>query len=396
MPDVTLRDAQQALIQESELLAECASCLSAVPISRMVNTTVAPRHVCESCAELLPTCWECDQVVVGSTWATDTGHRICGHHIDGPSYVYETCNRCGQATQAPRSTEHSGSVCLDCADLYTECEGCDILITPGIHLCDECTSDGAGGDLDDLFGGHRLIYDYAYKPEPVFHGTGPVWLGLELEVDVYGGRRAAAEVANYHLGQLGYLKDDSSINGFEVVCHPMSYEWAMAHFPWRLLRDLERHGAEVHDNTGIHIHINRNGFSDPIHVFRWLKFIYRNERQVTTISRRSSGEWAEFHPSDRERAKHAAKGDMLGNRHVAVNTGNPTTFELRVFASSLDTQELKAALAFAAASVEYTRHLKVPDVIHGGWTWAAFTEWLADRDEFSPLRAEMEALGCAC
>jgi RNA-directed DNA polymerase len=35
-----------------------------------------------------------------------------------------------------------------------------------------------------------------------------------------------------HLGRLGYLKADSSIGtGFEIVTHPMSYDWAMANFP---------------------------------------------------------------------------------------------------------------------------------------------------------------------
>lgn len=32
---------------------------------------------------------------------------------------------------------------------------------------------------------------------------------------------------------------DSSIgNGFEIVTHPMSYQWAMATFPWPMLTRL--------------------------------------------------------------------------------------------------------------------------------------------------------------
>lgn len=375
--------------EQQALLGQCARCFRAVEPGQLVDTNAGSRHVCATCAEQLRTCSRCRLPIVGEARYSDRGNLICDRHYGWPSYLYEVCDRCDQVTQYPGLTESGRYVCRTCRSLYVYCDGCDVLVLPGDGLCDACAEE-QDYDLSDW------CYDYSYKPEPVFRGDGPVYLGLELEVDICGSRRAAAEVAADHLGTLGYLKEDSSIDGFEVVTHPMSYRWAMDNFPWRLLADLDRAGAEVHDNTGIHIHVNRDGFQDPCHAFRWLKFIYRNEPQVTAIARRSSAEWAEFHPSGRERAKDAAKGDQDGPRHVAVNTTNFATFELRVFASSLDEQEVQAALAFAAASIEYTRYLKVPDVIHGGWTWAAFTEWLAERDEYAPLRAEMEALACAC
>ena len=123
---------------------------------------------------------------------------------------------------------------------------------------------------------------------------------------------------------------------------------------------------------------------------------YRNQDEVTTLARRESNVWAAFHASDRQRVKDYAKGGM-GSRYRAINTQNTTTFELRIFASSLQPQEVQAALALAAASVEYTRDLTVRDIVRSdGWGWSSFVAWARQHPAYRPLVAEMEALQCAC
>jgi hypothetical protein len=194
---------------------------------------------------------------------------------------------------------------------------------------------------------------------------------------------------------MGYLKNDSSINsGFEIVTHPMSYQWAMDNFPWQMLTDLQRRGCHPSDETGIHVHVSRAGFAGASHTYRWMKFIYRNEQQVTTLARRSSPEYAAFTDDDRKAVKDYAKG-AIGQRCRAINTGNNDTFELRIFASSLDPDEVKAALGFAAASVEYTQNLTVGQIARrAGWTWKAFVAWLGDQPTYAPLTRQLEALAC--
>jgi len=67
-----------------------------------------------------------------------------------------------------------------------------------------------------------------------------------------------------------------------------------------------------------------------------------------------------------------------------------------VFASSLDVQQVQAALAFTAASIDYTRGLRIADIRAGAWDWSRFATWVTTRPDYQPLAQEMENLQCAC
>jgi hypothetical protein len=315
-----------------------------------------------------------------------------------------TCDRCDDTVPDDQTvqTVRGSTICADCRDdWYWQCGVCDGWNRDGSDCGNGCCDpDGCDctecRDRDPDFGG--LVYDYSYKPYPVFHGTGPLFLGPEIEIETpYCAEAECAQIASSFLGRLGYLKADSSIdNGFEIVTHPMSYEWAMAHFPWQMFNQLRASGCCATASTGIHVHLSRTGFSSTCHTYRWMKFIYRNQPQVTTVARRSSTQWAAFTDDDRKAVKHYAKG-ACGARYRAINTNNADTFELRIFASSLDPREVQAALAFAAASVEYTRDLTVDTIANrGGWAWPAFVTWLAERPAYRPLSEQLEALRCVC
>jgi hypothetical protein len=334
------------------------------------------------------------------------------------------CARCNRPTEDVQQTHRGSNICTECAaTYYSPCGRCDLLVrdgqrletADGSYVCPTCRRNHywvcAGSDCSVLLGegdycsescepdDSAYIQYYSYKPTPVFHGDGPLYLGFELEINTprYDLDRCAA-VASNALDSLGYLKEDSSISyGFEMVTHPMSHEYARTKFPWHMLHELAERGCDGHD-TGLHVHVSREGFSSPAHVYRWLKFLYRNSEHVTVVARRDSDEWAAWHYMDRERAKDYAKGSRSAGRYSAVNVTNRTTFEVRVFASSLEPQEVQAALDLVAGSVEYTRDLTVVDInARGGWTWSAFTAWAAGRPEYAALTRELEGdFACAC
>jgi len=345
--------------------------------------------LCDDCAPLTHTrCAGCGQ------WYRDgSSCRDC-----------VTCDRCHD-TVPEDDTAHTvrgSTICDTCrCDWYWQCQSCDGWNPDGRDCGNGCCADDCDceecrdSDLAD-FGG--LVHDYYYKPRPVFHGAGPLFLGPEIEIETPPRRGPeCAEIAQSYLGGLGYLKLDSSIgNGFEIVTHPMSHEWAIANFPWQMLTHLHLTGCEATHSTGMHVHVSRAGFSSTCHTYRWMKFIYRNEQQVKTLARRSCDEWAAFTDSDRKAVKDYAKGARGGFRYRAINTNNPDTYELRVFASSLDPHEVQAALGFAAASVEYTRDLTVDKILNGGgWAWPAFVAWLHQQPAYAHLTEQVEALQCA-
>lgn len=337
-------------------------------------TTTGNEEICESCRDEYTACDRCGQYVTNDDALCETtgGDYVCQGCAE---WYYSECDRCERVARYTCSTVHGYSICDDCAEMsYWRCESCDEYVSDDYIECPDCPT------------GSNLIHDYGYKPYPQFHGDGPLYLGVELEVSVPSYRISeAAELADSHLGGLGYLKEDGSVDGFEIVTHPMSHAYAAESFPWRMLRELEHLGASG-DDAGLHVHVSRAAFDGPAHVYRWLKLLYRNSDAVSQIARRDSNEWAAWSDNDRMRAKDYAKGGRIGRRYSAVNVQNDETFEVRVFASTLDTSELRAAIDLVAGSVEYSRSLTVADITRGdGWTWDAFIKWADERPEYAAL-----------
>lgn len=262
----------------------------------------------------------------------------------------------------------------------------------------------------------NVLHEHGWRPrEWDYRGTGPVYLGMELEIEIARsqGMREYARRAQDLLGDVVYIQTDSSITyGFEVTTHPMSYQWAMGEFRWDALRTMADDGCFTTPEVGLHVHVARTAFDGECHLFRWMKFVYRNEQQVSRLARRRHSSWARFDPDQRAAVKHFLKAEDTrrgyrldrdgratylppADRYTAVNPLNADTLELRVFASSLQPGEVKAALAFAASTVEYTRDLDANKIIRGnGWAWPAYVEWLRSHDEYRPLLDELEALSC--
>ncbi|MGY6658632.1 hypothetical protein ACXIZN_41385 [Amycolatopsis sp. TRM77291] len=373
-----------------DLCAVCTNSLDLYPCDEC-PTLIDHGDMCSVHSALRPpefTCDHCRTLRTDETASLATDEReLCFRCVD----YYQLCNECNLFDEYSTATDDNNATeryCRSCAlnrDYY-ECLSCDTLINQGSH-CNYHT-DAAGRDA---------IHDYCYKPDPFFHGIGPRYLGLELEINVPRGALSdCVDRATDTLGGLGYLKADGSIPyGFELVTHPMSYRWALESFPWGLLHDLGTKGC-TGDGIGMHVHISRAAFAGPCHVYRWMKFIYRNDSDVQALARRRSG-YAEFDTDERFKVKETCKGERWSRRDLAINAQPKDTLELRIFASSLDPGQVQAALAFADASVSYTRDLTIADLTYReAWNWDSFTQWLLTQQKYSPLTHELGSLACAC
>ncbi|MFC9964304.1 hypothetical protein ACFVH4_08665 [Nocardia ignorata] len=374
------------LVETAENEQLCAGCVAFLDLcercdlpARDTALTTADDYWCAGCRAPCTLCEDCERYAPYIV-AVIAGADVC----ESCAESYTSCDDCNERTTDPVTVEGYRDVCLDCRDDYSPCRRCRTLIRGREYYCDDCAQP------DD-----SRVHDSDYTPHPIFHGQGPLFLGMELELrtTVHGYEDSVA-TANNHLDGVGYLKHDGSIScGFELVTHPMSFDYAMSEFPWALLPRLRLLGCHTDDEVGIHVHVSRAGFDSPAHIYRWLKLVYRNEDDVTALARRQYSQWASFDPEIRAMAKDLAHGGHGWGRYHAINARPAHTFELRVFASSLKRREVQAALGFAHATVEYTRTLRAHDVVRGqGWDWATFTAWVAQRPEYAALTAELAAL----
>lgn len=327
---------------------------------------------CRACRDRLNFfCGECNgfisqdddsfTVIDGNVWCEDCSYNC-----------FYCCSDCGDFS----TREHSCTVCQVCVGCY-------------------CTCGDSESESES-----QLINDYGYKPAPQFRGVGPLYVGLELEVETgnsseYRGDLAQSVVSA--LGDLVYIKSDSSLScGFEIVTHPMSPDYFFGLEAWdRMVRDLAARGCRSWEGhtCGFHVHLSRRAFRSKMHLFAFALFFYRNRDMIRSISGRRSSELDRFaslsmHQGDRTyrepRLIDKVSGRGGGLRNSAVNLTNSTTVEIRFFRGSLRPETLRGAVGLCVAVFEYAATLCSSDVRDGGLEWAKFREWI-DRDRFSDL-----------
>ena len=207
----------------------------------------------------------------------------------------------------------------------------------------------------------QSIHDYYYKPEAVFHGKGPRFFGVELEIDGAGERAANAlallNIANRD-GDCAYIKHDGSLNeGLEIVTHPMSLEYHRNKMPWaELCRKAASLGYLSHRTTtcGLHVHVSRKAFGSAEQeqdaaIARVLYFFEKHWEELLKFSRRTPRQlerWAArygYKEQPMEILDFAKKG-YHGGRYTCVNLQNTTTVEFRMFRGTLKANTIFATL----------------------------------------------------
>lgn len=349
---------------------------------------------------------DCGRYLLPEDMVTVTGRYGDTIRICEPcrARTYTRCQGCGDWTHQDYvcsvvmrdSEEAFESYCSPCVSNFTRCSHCNHYSRPG----DEGTCCGV-----DVFGivadchcydcesaRRNVIHSYSFRPAPAFAGVPTLdgegndrtpYMGFELEVEVSSGRdrsSAALELRQAGEGRI-YLKEDGSINhGFEIVTHPASLDWYQNEFPWQKIRDM-RSDRTIHtaDNCGLHVHVSRAAFSGPSHDYRWFLFWYRNQNIMNLLAGREST-YAEYNPTHRSTLKEVAarSGNAASvGRYTAINTSGTATYEVRVFASTLYVNRIKAALQLVDGTVEYTRQLRSAKVLQdGGFAFDSFMEWM--------------------
>lgn len=196
---------------------------------------------------------------------------------------------------------------------------------------------------------------------PTFHGEGPRYFGVELEIDeggeIRGKARSLLEIANAEEPFL-YVKHDGSLeDGLELVTMPASLDCHLHHIPWaEVCKKAVELGYISHQAStcGLHVHISRLAFGETEErqdaaIARVLYFFEKHWEELLKFSRRTPRQlerWAArygYKEQPRDILDYAKKGGGSG-RYTCVNLQNPDTVEFRMFRGTLKPNTIFATL----------------------------------------------------
>lgn len=374
-------------------LIMCDSCTD----KHVEDDLVATENGELSCAECVRVCSSCDCIyTIEDDFSEVDGDAWCSGCTDNYAHWCDRCEAYGR-DNTYYINDMGESWCTSCTDNRAQwCENCEQYNRDGCE----------NGCEDDFSDGDRIIHDYSYRPDPIFHSTDDnsrLFFGMEIEVEAegYDARREAAQYAYSILEEqnsLAYLKNDGSLNcGFEVVTHPMTYDFFMneASEFWETIDKLKNdfHMKSWATRTcGLHIHISRSGFTNPPHLHRFLRLIYSNQSFYQLMAGRSESSWAKFddvmsYDGTNQKWGRSYKNKVADptttstDRYSAVNTNNRATVEMRIFKGSINTTNVRGALGLAHASVEYTRTMSLQEVKDGALSTERFIDYINSKPE---------------
>ena len=164
------------------------------------------------------------------------GSSLCPDCLEEHTVI---CSHCGQRIW---SSDNAGDgnryLCQDCCDAYyLYCAQCGCLLSIDEAYIDD-DNDYVCADCYHRAQNSQAIHNYNYKPAPIFYGTGDRYFGVELEIDRGGedsdAARALLSIANAE-EELLYCKHDGSLNdGFELVTHPLTFQYHIESCPGRI------------------------------------------------------------------------------------------------------------------------------------------------------------------
>jgi hypothetical protein len=307
--------------------------------------------ICTSCKDMLRTCNSCGNFL---------GRYFEGDVCPDCGYVCEGCNCCvSDANELYRSDiDEYSYYCCNCQDDLYYCFNCDG------YYSSECSCQ----DKDS-----HHIHSYSYKPNPHFFGKGPLYLGVELEVECFGSwnpdevaEKILTKVNGCDTEQYIYCKEDSSIdNGVEIVTHPMSFQWIkdnenLFNDLSAMLRKLKTYGYKS-GRAGMHIHLSRKAFSN-LHLYKMKVWSINHRKFIFKLSQRSENSFNEWAwPGEKCYAIKGIKNrhSYMGCRSEAINLTSACTVELRVFRSSTAQDSFWRKVEFAQALYEFTKVISI-------------------------------------
>ena len=370
------------------------------------ETETKPQTACENCGtesdaagltngicdDCRMDCIDCGDAVI----AIDTFERcadcaitcgLCGG-VAGDDYSVQDCYWCYR--------------CFSGYAIYVECCG-EYYHSDSTVYCDRCDDSYCEYHHDDhgTCGDKDGIHDYGYKPAPIFHGTGPRYMGVELEIDGGGesGENARALLEFSDGENLYYIKSESSLDdGLEIVTHPASIDYHLKKFPWAdVVKRARRLGYTSHaaGTCGLHIHVSRDSLgkshaAQELTISKLILLLWRHWPKLWKFSRRRDHDthWCPQQYGDAKPTRAGLDDAKRKGRYTALNVSLRNTVEFRLFRGTLKLETLKATLQLVDVLIDYAMSNGISRITRARWSevmqgaakYPELTAYLGSRD----------------
>tara|TARA_R110002020_G_scaffold139307_2_gene310133 strand:+ start:3608 stop:4867 length:1260 start_codon:yes stop_codon:yes gene_type:complete len=352
-------------------------------------------YICDCCEE---------KRLTNNNWYRVQNETICGDCFDEN---YSSCDDCGsnELQDDMHWCEYTGVyVCESCyEDSYFWCESCDENYPNG-HNCG-CNATIQRYDYSpeyrvfdyrkDKSNNVSVVKDSVYQPKynrkptnfkrrsyndqsvavksEVIDATYGVELEVEYKGDHYSNKTEHAQtimdVADDSIASefLFCMQDGSLEDGFEIGTMPFTERfYKQVLYRKRGFRDILSHLKSMDyrsyntRNCGMHVHINRQSFSDT-HLYKFQRFFYLNPGFIRFISRRRDSrmeQWCQVYGiSKRDNIK--AMYRKHTRKFLAVHLTNKKTVEVRIFRGTLSHKAFCRNMEFVFAVKEFTKLVSI-------------------------------------
>lgn len=322
----------------------CEACDDLFLSDELVSVTVPRRNSCRSSA-----LW-CARCASGSSFeCSDCRQKF---HVD---------LSCGFNTDVE-------SICEGCAENYFQCDLCNNTYSNGNY--------GEDGQCRECCGWNNsssIIKPYSFKDYGLPIGKGPLFFGVELEIEAGDARDASAEDISIKMENFAVLKEDGSIKcGFEIVTRPASMEEQRN--GWKSFFNDPPDGLSSYrtETCGLHIHASRAAMT-PLQISKIVCFVNSPENRnfVERIAGRKACDWARYHGK-----KLATASKRTGQRYEAVNLENSKTIEFRIFKGTLKESSFWRCIEFCDALISFSA--PASRTMGESLDWRAFARFLGE------------------
>ena len=293
-------------------------------------------------------CGECEDRILSDDLVSVTTPRRsssmwCGFCVRSSGFECSDCRETFHQDLSCGNNTAEECVCEGCAESYFSCESCN----------STCHHDNYGedGNCQDCSAASAIIKPYSFKDYARPIGKGPLFFGIELEVEAGDNRDSSAEDISAKLEDFAVLKEDGSIkSGFEIVTRPASLDEQRR--GWKgFFSDLPDGLLSYKTETcGLHVHASRSALS-TLQIAKIVCFVNSPDNRdfVERIAGRKACDWAKYHGK-----KLATAGKRTGQRYEAVNLENAKTIEFRIFKGTLKESSFWRCIEFCDALISFS------------------------------------------